>query len=175
MANTTTRYYRCTSHQTTYTCFCRHIPNTLRAILYGQSRALQHERCGNSTNLCYKNTCGVEGSGKNRTTWGRLVTFRPRRLNSTSSERNTFSRAYGLHLRGQAPRHSACSACRPINTPNAVVREAALFTTRRMSLAKHVKTGRRIFPCSTQIIGQVVIGRRLRHRNGDIERLLMMG
>jgi hypothetical protein len=116
----TTRYCRCTSHPTTYTCSCRHIPNTLRARLYGQSRVLQHERCGNNTNSCYKNTCGVVGSGKNRTTWGRLVTFRPIRLNSTSSERNTFNRAYGLHPRGQAPRHSACSACRICPDPRAV-------------------------------------------------------
>ena len=101
-----------TSHPATYTCSCRHIPNTLRARLYGQSRVLQHERCGNNTNSCYRNTCGVVGSGKNRTTWGRLVTFRPIRSSSTSNERNTFNLAYGLHPRGQASRHSACSACR---------------------------------------------------------------
>jgi len=32
------------------------------------------------TNLYYRNTCGAVGSGKNRTTSGRLVMFRPARL-----------------------------------------------------------------------------------------------
>jgi hypothetical protein len=62
--------------------------------------------------------------------WGRQAMFRPTRLSSISSERNTVNRAYGLHSRGQVvrdakrlviteisdfrttPRHSACSACR---------------------------------------------------------------
>jgi hypothetical protein len=38
--------------------------------------------------------------------------FRPTRLSNISSERNTFNGAYGLHPRGQVPRHSACSDCR---------------------------------------------------------------
>jgi putative transposase len=52
------------------------------------------------------------GSGRNRTTWGRQAMFRPTRLSGIPSERNTFNRAYGLHPRSQAPRRSACSACR---------------------------------------------------------------
>src|SRR6056297_2138315 len=48
-----------------------------------------------------------------REMWDQQEMFRPTRLSSTSNELNTFSGAYGLHPRGQAPRHSACSACRP--------------------------------------------------------------
>jgi putative transposase len=44
--------------------------------------------------------------------WGRQAMFRPTQLSSILSERNTLNRAYGLQPWGQAPRHSACSACR---------------------------------------------------------------
>ena len=67
-------------------------------------------KCGNSTNRSWRSICGVAGFGRNRTTSGRQETFRRTRSGSILSERNTFNGAYGLHPRGQAPRHSACSA-----------------------------------------------------------------
>jgi hypothetical protein len=97
---------------TTYTCSCPHIRSTRRVRLCERSRASRHGRCGNSTNRSWRATCGVVGSGKSRTTLGRQVQCRARRLNSILSERNTFSGAYGLHPQGQAPRHSACFFCR---------------------------------------------------------------
>ena len=100
--NTTTRYCRCTSRPTTYTCSCQPTRNTHRAKSCGQSRALRRERCRNSTNRSWRSICGVADFGRNRTTSGRQEMFRPTRLSSISSERNTFSGAYGLHPRGQA-------------------------------------------------------------------------
>jgi len=44
----------------------------------------------NSTNRFYRSICGVADFGRNRTTLGRQVMFRPTRLSSISSERNTF-------------------------------------------------------------------------------------
>ena len=119
-----------TSHQTTYICsfpptrsgskdeVFRHHENlrfsndTHRARLCERSRASRRGRCGNSTNRSWRSICGVADFGRNRTTLGRQAMFRPTRLSNISSERNTFNGAYSLHPRGQAPRHSACSACR---------------------------------------------------------------
>ena len=86
--------------------FISAIQSTPRARLCERSKASRHGRCGNNTNRSWKTTYGVVDSGKNRTTSGRLVTFRPTRLSSISSERNTFNRVYGLHPRGQVVRES---------------------------------------------------------------------
>ena len=110
--STVMTYNRCISLLTTYTCSCPRIRNTRRAGLYGRLRASQRERCGSNTNRFWNSICGVVDSGSSHTMSGRQAQCRARRLNSILSERNTFSGVYGLHPRGQAPRHSACSACR---------------------------------------------------------------
>ena len=93
-------------------CFCQPTRNTHRAKSCGRSRASRRGRCGDNTNRSWRSICGVAGFGRNRTTSGRQEMFRPTRLSSILSERNTFSGAYGPHPRGQAPRHSACPAYR---------------------------------------------------------------
>ena len=109
--STTMTYNRCTYLLTTYTCSCPRIRSTRRVRLYERSRASRRGRCGNSTDRFWRATCGVVDSEKSRTTLGRQAQCRPRQLNSILSERNTFSGTYGLHPRGQAPRHSACFFC----------------------------------------------------------------
>lgn len=101
-----------TSLLTTYTCSFPPTRSTPRARLCEQSRASRRGRCGNSTNRSWRSICGVADFGRNRTTLGPQAMFRPTRLSSILSVRNTFNGAYRLHPRGQAPRHSACSACR---------------------------------------------------------------
>ena len=78
--------------------------NTHQAKSCGRLRASQHGRCGNSTNRSWRNTYGVADFGMNRTTSEWRAMSRPTRLSSISSERNTFSGAYGLHPRGQVVR-----------------------------------------------------------------------
>ena len=96
---TATRYCRYTSRPTMYTCSSPLTRSTHRARLCERSRASRRGKCGNNTNRFWKTTCGAVGSVRNRTTLGRLVTFRQTRLSSISSARNTFSGAYGLHPR----------------------------------------------------------------------------